>query len=265
MLPVTGGELYWEALGSGPAIVLLHGGLLDSTTWDREFERLAGSYRVVRYDARSHGRSSVNQGEYSHAEDLVALLDGLAIERAVLVGLSLGGRTAIDTAIAHPERVAAVVGVAPGMSGWMFRDPVLQKNWQEQTKAARAQDTDGYVEWFLRSWTDGPKRAPDLVDADVRERIRRLAKYNLERNANASGSLREVGALERVTEIRTPTLALVGELDMSDIHGIADLLVSSIPGTRKVVIPNVGHLINLEAPERFDQELDSFLATLESW
>jgi pimeloyl-ACP methyl ester carboxylesterase len=265
MLPVAGGELYWESKGSGPAIVLLHGGLLDCTTWERELERLAGSYRVVRYDARGHGRSSVQQGEYSHAEDLVALLDGLEIERAVLVGLSLGGRTAIDVAIAHPERVAGLVGVAPGMSGWKFRDPVLQEHWQEQAKAARAEDMDGYVEWFLRSWTDGPKRSPDMIDSVLRERVRKLSKQNLERTYSASGRLLEVGALERVSEIHTPTLALVGELDMSDIHGIADLLVASVPGARKVLVPGVGHLINLEAPATFDQELDSFLADIESW
>jgi pimeloyl-ACP methyl ester carboxylesterase len=265
MLAVAGGELHWESNGSGSAVVLLHGGLLDCTTWDREFERLAGSYRVVRFDARGHGRSSIQQGEYSHGEDLVALLDGLAIERAVLVGLSLGGRTAIDVAIAHPERVAGLVGVAPGMSGWRFRDPVLQENWQKQAEAARAGDTDGYAEWFLRSWTDGPKRTPDVVDPVVRERVRRLALSNLERSATASGHLREVGAVDRVSEIRAPTLALVGELDMSDIHDIVDLLVSAVPGARKVLVPDAGHMINLEAPEVFDRELDSFLDTLGSW
>jgi len=265
MLPVAGGELYWEASGSGSPIVLLHGGLLDCTTWDREFARLAQRYRVVRYDARGHGRSSVQHGEYSHAEDLVALLDGLALNRAVLVGLSLGGRTAIDVAVAHPERVAGLVGVAPGMSGWRFSDPVLQANWQQQAEAARAEDLDGYVEWFLRSWTDGPKRTPDVVDPAIRERLRGLALHNLERTANAAGPLREVGAMERVAEIRAPTLALVGELDMSDIHGIVDLLVANVPGARKVVVPGVAHMVNLEAPEVFDREVDSFLAELGEW
>jgi pimeloyl-ACP methyl ester carboxylesterase len=182
MCPVVGGELYWQAKGVGPAVVLLHGGLLDCTTWDREFERLARSHRVVRYDARGHGRSSVQHGEYSHADDLVALLDELEIERAVLVGLSLGGRTAIDVAIAHPERVAGVVAVAPGMSGWMFQDPVLRENWKKQAEAARAEDLDGYVEGFLRSWTDGPKRTPGEASTPVGRCARSAPSSGLRRS-----------------------------------------------------------------------------------
>ncbi len=264
-LACNGGELYWESKGEGPVLVLLHGGLLDCTTWDREFELLSSHYRVIRYDARGHGRSSVQNGEYSHAEDLVAVLDGLEVDRAVLVGLSLGARTVIDVAVAHPERVAGLVGVSPGMSGWAFRDPVLQQNWVEQSKAAQAEDIDGYVEWYQRSWTDGPHRSPDQVDPALRERLRAIALANLERTATASGRLVEVGALDRVGEVRAPTLAIVGELDISDIHGIADLLVASVPGARKVVVPAVAHMVNLEAPDAFDRALDGFLAELGSW
>lgn len=262
LVQVAGGELYWESSGSGPAVVLLHGGLLDCTTWDREFERLSSAFRVIRYDARGHGRSSVQNSEYSHVEDLGTLLDGLGVERAVLVGLSLGARTAIDMAIAHPERVAALVAVSPGMSGWRFSDPVLMEHWEEQSKAALAEDVDGYVEWFQRSWTDGPYRSPDQVDPAIRERLRRIARANLDRTASAHGRLVEVGAYDRVGEIRTPTVAIVGELDMTDIHGIADRLVSSVPGARKIEVPGVAHMVNLEAPEAFDQALDEFLATL---
>jgi len=259
---VPGGELYWESAGAGPAVVLLHGGLLDCTTWDREFERLSSAHRVIRYDARGHGRSSVQNGEYSHVEDLRALLDGLGVERAVLVGLSLGARTSIDMAIAHPDRVAALVAVSPGMSGWRFSDPVLVQNWEEQTKAAQAEDLDAYVEWFLRSWTDGPHRSPHEVDPAIRERLRRIARANLERTASARGRLVEVGAFDRVGEIRAPTVAIVGELDMSDIHGIADRLVSAVPGAYEVKVPGVAHMVNLEAPDPFDAALDEFLATL---
>ncbi len=262
LLQVAGGELYWESSGTGRAVVLLHGGLLDCTTWDREFKRLSSAFRVIRYDARGHGRSSVQNGEYSHVEDLRALLDGLGVERTVLVGLSLGARTAIDMAIAHPDRVAALVAVSPGMSGWRFSDPVLMQHWEEQAKAAQAEDNDAYVDWFLRSWTDGPHRSPDQVDPAIRERLRRIARANLERTASARGRLVEVGAYDRVGEIRAPTVAIVGELDMSDIHGIADRLVSSVPGARKIEVPGVAHMVNLEAPEAFDKALDEFLATL---
>ena len=102
---VEGGTLFYEVRGSGPAVVLLHGGGLDRTMWDPQLEPLLRSFRVVRYDARGHGRSSAPMGPYSMVEDFRLVLDHLGVERAHLVGLSMGGGTALDFATAYPARV----------------------------------------------------------------------------------------------------------------------------------------------------------------
>ena len=102
---VEGGTLYYEVRGSGSPVVLLHGGGLDHTMWDPQIGPFTGSFRVIRYDARGHGRSTAPMGPYSMLEDLRLVLDHLNVEWAYLVGLSMGAGVALDFAVAYPERV----------------------------------------------------------------------------------------------------------------------------------------------------------------
>ena len=257
---VPDGELYYEVQGSGPTVVLLHGGLLDSRMWDDQFGVLAGRFRVVRYDARGHGRSSRITGDYCNYRDLHALLTALGIRKTTLVGLSLGGRTAIDFALVHPEMVEALVAVSTGISGWDFtKDTVLGEHQVGLQKAVEAKDLDLCVEWFQRSWTDGPKRKPADVDPAVRERVRAMARANI--GGNSRGTVEEVNAVPRVGEIRVPMLAVLGDLDMASIHGIFDLITTKVPGVRKAVIAGAAHMVNMEKPTEFNRVLLNFLTT----
>src|SRR6266508_3963747 len=111
-------RLHYDDVGSGPAIVLVHAGIADSRMWDEQVAAFSDAFRVVRYDIAGYGRSPLRGGPFSHWRDLVALLDELGIEQAALVGNSFGGRIALDVAIAAPERVSALVLVAPGLGGW---------------------------------------------------------------------------------------------------------------------------------------------------
>ena len=115
---VNGTRLYYESRGQGPAVVLLHGGLNDSRLWDEQMRPLSKRFRVVRYDLRGFGRSNAEKVEFWPPEDLRALLDFLKIEKATLVGLSLGGIIAADFALEHPERVERLVLVGPGLRGF---------------------------------------------------------------------------------------------------------------------------------------------------
>src|SRR4029434_9049353 len=102
---VNGAKLYYETAGKGPAVVLVHGGLVDSRLWNDQMKEFAKHHRVVRYDLPAMGRSSPAPPPFSHIEDLRALMDFLKIERATVVGLSLGGIIAADFALEYPERV----------------------------------------------------------------------------------------------------------------------------------------------------------------
>ncbi|MFE7315578.1 alpha/beta fold hydrolase [Streptomyces sp. NPDC057555] len=265
-VPVDDGELFYETAGSGPAVVLLHGGMLDQHMWDEQFAWLVNSgLRVVRYDSRGHGLSSTVTGDWSNHDDLVALLDALDIPRAVLVGLSHGSRVSLDTAIAYPDRVSALFLASPGVSGRPFTDPFILEHIREQVAAIGEPDgAERYVEHFLRMWVDGPHRAPSAVHPGFRERMRASACANVEVHADGVGvgMPLEVGAADRLGEIRVPTAVLDGDLDSTDISANAHAIALQVPGARRIRIPAAGHTVNLENTRLFDHELHSFLTSL---
>lgn len=112
---VGGNELWYEEAGDGPALVLIHEGVADSTMWDDHVDELARSHRVIRSDLPGCGRSPLPPGPFSHVRDLAALLDVLGVDRASVVGVSVGGRIALEFALVHPGLVDALVLVAPGI------------------------------------------------------------------------------------------------------------------------------------------------------
>ena len=119
---IAGVGLYYEAIGTGPPVVLLHDGLLDCRVWDDQFKALSEAYRVVRYDMRGHGRSEMPASELSHVEDLHGLLGFLEVERAHLLGLSNGGRISLDFSLAYPEMVESTILVGSSLSGYHFSE-----------------------------------------------------------------------------------------------------------------------------------------------
>jgi len=117
VIDVGGARLWYDEAGEGQTVLLLHGGLGDSGLWEPVVPFLAERFRTIRTDLRFFGRSTGPAVPWSWEEDVVGVLDGLGVERAALVGLSLGGRIALDVALAHPDRLWAVAGVAPGLAG----------------------------------------------------------------------------------------------------------------------------------------------------
>ncbi|UQA95754.1 alpha/beta fold hydrolase [Streptomyces halobius] len=266
IVPIDDGELFYETAGSGPAVVLLHGGMLDQHMWDEQFAWLVNSgLRAIRYDARGHGLSSSVTGDYANHDDLRALLDALDVPSAVLVGLSHGARIALDTALAHPERVTALALASPGVSGRAFTDPFVLEHIKAQVTAIGEPDgAERYVEHFLRMWVDGPHREPSAVHPGMRERMRASAEANAEVHADGLGAGLpiEVGAADRLPEIRVPTVVFDGDLDSRDISANAHAITLAVPGARRIRIPGAAHMVNLENTALFDQELHAFLSSL---
>ena len=251
-------KLYYEVAGEGePTVVLIHGGMLDCTMWDDQFGLLAKTHRVVRYDASAHGRSALPPEAYWDHADLRGLMDHLQIDRAVLVGLSMGGRVAIDMALEEPTRVQGVVAVSSGLGGYRFESDFHLENRKQLIAAWKSGDFDAVVEGFQREWTDGPFRAPEDVDPGVRERVRVMARNTV--GSVMEGRSLQPPAIDRLAELKVPMLVVVGELDMPGIHEIANLLAEADPNAELVAIPGVAHMVNLEAPEEFDRELLEFL------
>jgi 3-oxoadipate enol-lactonase len=261
--------LHHEVAGTGPEVALLHSTICDSRMWDREFAALAADCRVLRYDLRGCGNSPMPPGPWSPVADLIDVLDHVAMTRPALVGLSAGAAVALDFALAHPQRVRALVLAAPAVGGLDWGAEVRRFS-AEEDALLDAGDVDSAVELNLRLWVDGPKRASDAVDPQLRTKVAEMQRHAFEVQLAAYAGDEQPGPLERLDppaaerleEVAAPTLVLVGDADVQDVLDRADLLAERIPNARKVVLPDVAHMVNLERPEEFRALVTEFLETL---
>jgi 3-oxoadipate enol-lactonase len=256
--------LYHEVEGSGPTVVFVHEAVVDSRVWDPQWSSFE-AYRRVRFDLRGFGRSPVRTLPLTHARDVVKLLDELDVSGAALVGGSLGGRVALEVAIARPDLVSALVLVGTGLPGHDWSDEVRAYG-QAEDEAVLRGDLDEATELNLRMWVDGPGREPADVDPAVREAAREMQRRALELQAPVWAELDEDQLVEdvdgRLGEVRVPTLVLVGEEDVADIHTVGARLVREIPGARSATIARTAHLPSLERPADFDALVLDFLANV---
>ncbi|MFQ5943927.1 MAG: alpha/beta fold hydrolase [Anaerolineales bacterium] len=259
---VNGTRLYYELAGAGHSIVLIHGFTLDTRMWDDQFEAFAQYYRVLRYDARGFGRSEVPAAKsYSHSDDLMALLEHVGVSDAYILGLSLGGSLATNFTLAYPEASRALIPVAPGLRGFKVSPEVA--GWlQSLSTSARAIG----VEAAKETWLGLPWFTPAQQKPGVYSRIRQIVSdysgwHWLNENPVLLSDPPEMELLDRIT---VPTLLIVGDQDVSDNHVVVDLMQQAIPNARKVVIPGVGHMSNMEDPQRFNEIVLDFLADIDS-
>lgn len=252
--------LYAEVAGEGPAVVLVHEGICDSRMWDREWQEWSPSFRLLRVDLRGFGNSPLGSGPFAQARDLIESLEAHGIERAALIGVSLGGRVALEVALARPELVSALVLVAPGVPGHEWSQE-MRDAWAEEEAAFEAGDLDAAVEASLRTWVDGPRRGPEDVDPQVRARVGEMQRraYELAVGVDDEEELLVDDLLQRLGEIQVPTLVLVGEEDQPDMHAIAERLEREIPGARRATIAHTAHVPSLERPREFDELVLPFL------
>jgi 3-oxoadipate enol-lactonase len=256
--------LYSEVAGEGPEIVLLHEGICDSRMWDRQWEKYARSHRVLRLDFRGYGRTPYEPKPYASARDVIELMDEHGLERAALVGVSLGGRVALEVALAMPERVSALVLVGSGLPGHDWSEE-MKASWEQEEAALRAGDLDRAVELSLQAWVAGPRRKLDDVDSGVRARVAEMQRRAYELwpvDAEDAEELLIEDLPPRLGEIKAPTLVLVGEEDQPDMHAIAEQLAREIPGARFKTIPNTAHVPSMERPAEFDELVLGFLESV---
>lgn len=257
---INGAELNYELTGDGPAVVLVHEGVCDLRMWDELVEPLAREFTVLRYDMRGYGESTLPSGPFSQIRDLLSLLDHVGIERAALVGVSYGGRVALDTAFTAPDRVTALVLAAPGLRDHEWSQAVREFG-DEEERLLDAGDIDAATELNVRLWVDGPGRGTDAVAEEVRDRVRQMQRRAFEIQVAAYESTPPPGPEApldvRLSEVAAPTLVIVGDADVPDLLEIADRLGNELPNSRTVVLENTAHTIPLERPDEFrDLTLD---------
>jgi pimeloyl-ACP methyl ester carboxylesterase len=259
---VEGGQLFYEVAGEGPPLVLIHAGIADSRMWDDQLDTFAARFTTVRYDVRGFGRSDLPTGDYANHDDLGGLFGQIGLERAALVGVSMGAEIAAEFALTYPERVTALVLVASRLARPTASE-ALRRGWDDVEAAYEAGDIPLAVELELRMWVDGPRRSPDQIDPAVRERVR-VMDTDLFRRGEGAGDARplEPPASARLAEIRAPTLIIAGDHDVADVVESIDQLVASIPGARQAIVPGTAHLPSMERPNEFNRIVLDFLGSL---
>jgi len=255
-----GATIRCDTVGEGPDVVFLHPGLWDRRVWDRQMDTFpAAGYRATRYDLRGYGGSSRPTSEaYSHVGDLIGLMDALGIERAAIVGCSMGGHVAIDAVLTHPERAWALVAAASGLGG--FEPSQEELDWWDDAfagyeESVEAGDLEAARRIELGVW------APLGTEDPAGQVIRRIAFDNIHELTMDTSAEIEIDppAAHRLGEIDTPTLVLKPDHDPSYLRRTADLIATGIPDARLMAIEDADHVVNVRQPERFDEVVLAFL------
>ena len=259
-------RIYYEIAGKGTPLVMIHAGVADSRQWENEFAHFAKRHRVLRYDLRGYGKSEPVEGEFSHMQDLLALLEALSVlDPLILMGCSMGGGLAMDFALAHPARVRALTLVGSGPSGLKLDVPAPPKF--EQAEAAwKAGDLDLLAELETQIWFDGAGRAPDQVNQTMRQLVFQMNRTALGNEAKGLGKRMPdavTPAAGLLGTLQVPLLIVVGEHDTPFIRAAADYMLERVPGARKVVIKDAAHLANMDHPDEFRVLVEQFLSQMD--
>lgn len=253
---------------NGPALVGLHAGVTDRRMWAPQVEALRETHRVITYDRRGFGETRLpppaEREAYARVDDLRAVMDAQGVDRAVLMGCSQGGRVAIDMALAHPDRVRALVLVACAVSGAPEAAPFAPDVLARITAAEAAErrgDLAALNELEAQLWLDGPAQPAGRVGGPLRELFLAMNAIALA-NGSAGEERAAPSAWERLEALSVPTLVVWGPLDFPHIDVRLRELVRRVPGARAVVIDGSAHFPNLEQPERFNRALMTFLEAL---
>ena len=237
-----------------PPVIFLHGFTLDHRMWVANAHFFRDSHRVILLDAKGHGLSDSPTTGYSRAHrvgDLRAFMDVLHLDKAHVVGLSMGGSTAIGFALSHQDRLASLTLVDTGAAGFspgIKIEKIDRLAKEKGLEAARSKWMDSALVWYKKD----------------KEHIRALMQTMIKEHSGAvwldpqRGRYPRENDLQRVHEIKVPTIIFVGERDRIFLP-LAKKLHEKIPGSRLSVFEGVGHMLNLEVPERFNEELKVFL------
>ncbi|MBS0541271.1 MAG: alpha/beta fold hydrolase [Proteobacteria bacterium] len=249
VLDRDGVKIHYEVHGKGPTILLSHGYSSTSRMWDGQVAALKDRYQVVVWDFRGHGESDypTDGARYSEAltvGDMLALLDKVGAQKAIVAGLSLGGYMSLAFHASHPERVRALMlfDTGPG-----FKKDDARAKWNE-TANKRAADFDARGLGALNS-------------SDEVKITRHRDATGLAGAARGMLAQQNDRVIQSLDKIKVPTLVLVGAND-TNFLAATDYMAAKIEGSTKAVIPDAGHAANLHQPARFNQAVEAFLAKL---
>jgi pimeloyl-ACP methyl ester carboxylesterase len=266
-----GVKLFYEETGSGVPIVFAHEFAGDSRSWESQVRYFGRRYRCITFNARGYPPSEVPDDGQKYSQerardDIKAVVDALKIDKAHVVGLSMGGFAALHFGFAYPDRARSLVVAGCGYGA----SPDQRAQFAAETEAAARRFEEIGMAKSAEGYATGPSRV-QLQNKDPRgwrELVDQLADHS---SLGAALTMRGVqqrrpslfDLVERMNAITTPTLIMTGDEDWPCIEP-ALLMKRTICSAGLIVVPNTGHAINLEEPATFNQHLDDFFHTVES-
>ena len=252
------GGTAWDLQGEGPPVVLIHGFGLNRTMWQWQLPALTPHFSVLTYDLLGHGESAPPAGTPDlalFAGQLLGLMDRCGIERAAIVGFSLGGMIARRFALDRPDRLSALAILhSPHDRSPAQRDAVRERVRQTEAQGPSANVGSALERWFTPAFRS---EAPETI-ALVRDWIMRNdpAVYPQVYRVLAEGDAEIAEGLERIV---CPTLVMTGADDPGNTPAMARALAGLIPGARLAILPGLRHMALAESPEAVNEPLSAFL------
>lgn len=256
--PAGKAQIYYESVGEGQPVVFIHAGVADSRMWNPQFEDVPEGFRFVRLDLRGFGNTKLPKEQYTDCEDVLAVMDHLEIERATIVGCSIGAEVALDLVALAPYRLSGLTvigGDAPGF------DPVSDyrsEQLPEAIKAFEAGDLRKAAELEAEIWLVGRGRDRTDVDPTLFELFVEMDLRALKTEAKRE-QRRKAPALEALPHVDIPTLIVVGEHDIPQLIEASEHLEEMIEHASRVLIADAAHLPSLDQPETFNEAFYGFL------
>lgn len=249
----------WDGQERGPVVLLSNSLMSSYDMWDWTVPALTDRYRVLRYDTRGHGRSGTTPGTYSIemlADDAAGLLDALNVKSAHIAGLSMGGMSAQQLGIRHPQKVCSLI-----LCNTASEMPP-RSMWAERFAIAQSQGIAGLVDGTIKRWFTAPFIERSQVDID--KVIDFILSTGVEGYLGCAGSVRDMAQTTQLLKIKAPTLIIAGRHDPACTVDQAIVLNRMIDGSQLTIIEDAAHLSNIEQPQIFNQALRGFIDSVEN-
>jgi len=263
---VNGTSLYYEVAGKGIPIVFIHGNFGDRRHWDFQIGPLSKDFRVIRYDVRGFGKSTVPKSDepYSDRNDLKALLEYLKIDRAHICGLSRGSAVAVDFALAYPEMCLSLIPIGPWASGFgsgEYKSQYADSMYSIFPIANKILESQGPKAITDFIWKGNNCLARSVKNQTTLDSLLKMGyDYSYWSHLNNSKiDWLEPPAISRLKEIKLPTLIVTAEYDLESCKEIADIMEKEIQGSKKIFLKDAGHIMNMDKPDEFNKVISDFM------
>ena len=245
-------DVYYERVGKGEAIILLHAGLQDHTMWQSQVKELSTHYKVITPDLPFHGKTNGNDTTLLAQDIIKILLDSLHLKKVNIAGLSMGAAIAMDFIIAYPQMANKAIIISAGINGYEKTHPVdsISMEWYSHfTKALMGKDTVKAAAEFTKAWAEGIYRKKDSLKSPVSRFVysKTLANLRMHKMEGWPSLQKNPPAMEKLINIRVPVLVIDGDKDLPYITTCSKYMAENIPGARRIIMKDVAHMLNLES------------------